>query len=268
MHTIPHYLFLVAIFAGYFVQALHGSSSSLYLVDVSRTGDKVKVSTNNNTSFIIKLLKFIEDHSIFQQFISHYHHTSNIKNSLKKIKYENNLEKLIRSCKTYLEYPTSSYDYLGKDDNDGIIVWKLKNKFIISDDKDADRYPVVKSKVIIKTSIENMLSLLLNSENVKLVNSYSLGRNDIEIIGKNKKIVYNRSKIPIALQSHDYVTLMHWLQDTQNSYMIVSKGITHEKCPINNDYTRSEIILGVNYLKRISEDITEMITINHIKYNR
>ena len=209
MHAIPLSFLLVTIFAG-FIQVLSGSSS-LLLFDVSRGSDKVKVSTNHNTGFIIKLLRCIEDHSIFQKFILHTHRASNSKDSLNKMKYEDNLEKLIHSCKTvaktYLEYPTSSYVYLGKDQNDGIVVCKLKNEFIISDNRDADRYPVVKSKVIIRTSIENMLSLLLNSKNVKLTNSYSLGRNDIEIISKNKKIVYNRSKIPIILQSHDYMIM-------------------------------------------------------------
>jgi hypothetical protein len=255
------------LFIGSFLQILITVSctSSLFV-------DKLSTSNNyyNYNDFVIKLFHNIKDHSIFQQILStYYHYTTNSKNSTTtRMKYEiYNLDKLINKCKTYLEYPSSSYEYLGKDDKDEIMVWKLKNKFIISDNTDAERYPIVKSKIIIKTSIENMLSLLLNSENVKLTNSYSLGRDDVEIISRNKKIVYNRSKIPILLQIHDYVTIMHWLQDTRNDYMILSKGITHEKCPLNKEYTRSEIILGLNYLRKISKDTTELTTINHIKYN-
>lgn len=101
---------------------------------------------------------------------------------------------------------------------------------------------------------------------------YSTGRVDVEVIDKNTKVVWNKTKIPYTLKPYDFCSLMHCCNmstsSTKDACMIVSRSCCHPNAPIASEYSRSEVLVGVNVLTPCDNDPshTELMTISRVKY--
>ncbi|RYH12578.1 hypothetical protein EON65_37895 [archaeon] len=177
------------------------------------------------------------------------------------------IEEAISIASKYQSIHGSEYwDYLGHEKD--IVVWRL-NKHV-DQRRENMIWPCLKSHTTIDLPPEQLADLLMDSSKIQSLNKYSAGRTDVETISPSTKIVWNRTKIPYAIKPYDFCTLMHLMRDTDNSKCIVilSKSVVHDKVPESDDYSRSEIIFGMNVLMPCSSDHTktDMTSINHVKY--
>jgi len=158
------------------------------------------------------------------------------------------------------------WDKLG--DEKDIKVWKARVPISKGLGKGADRWPCVKSSTIINGSPESITKLLMDSSKAHLTNKFSAGRNDVLKINEFTKLVWSRTKIPYSIKPYDFSTLMQVLKLNNGGIMIISKGIDHELVPKHQDYCRSEIYIGVNYLHPLPDDPnrTDFTSISHVRY--
>jgi hypothetical protein len=160
----------------------------------------------------------------------------------------------------------SHWEYFGHDGD--IIVWKLKKP--VMNDSEGAKWPCIKSHTTIDMPVEKLVKLLMDSNKVTLLNKYSAGRIDVEMLGEGSKIVWNKTKIPFSVKPYDFCTLMHAVHDTDTRCtMILSKAADHKKVPIHKDFSRSEIIFGLNILRPCATDSskTDFTSINHVRYH-
>eukprot|EP01039_Chlorochromonas_danica_P006438 gene6438-7100_t len=168
-----------------------------------------------------------------------------------------------------IKYQTADHmehwEYLGHEDD--IIVWKLKKH--IMEDPDACKWPCVKSHTTIDLPVEKLAQLMLDSSKVHVLNRYSVGREDVEMLGSTSKIVWSKTKIPYTPKPYDFCTLMHAMEDRDSRCtMILTKAAIHDKVPKLKDFSRSEILFGLSILRPCATDSskTDYTLINHVKY--
>jgi hypothetical protein len=150
----------------------------------------------------------------------------------------------------------------------GVRVWKAKSNSLSSKGTLAGKYPCVKAEALINVSPEELVRLMTDSSRVHEYNKYSAGRTDVEMYGPGTKIVWNRTRPAMTLKGHDFCTLMHCFRLEDGSYVMVTKGVEHPLVPKRDDFTRSEILLGVNVMRRASKpQQTEFISISHVRYS-
>ncbi len=247
-----------------------------------------------------KQFSFYRDlHHSNPSFLPHYRHrnktSSSSFNSSSSVsnpnlfKYEKLIEDTQRIVSKYLSInPMEYFEYYGHDED--IIVWRLKKSVI--DNNEHNKWPCIKSFTTIDLPTEQLKDLLLDSNRVTDYNRYSGGRNDIEILSSNTKIVWNKSKIPYAIKPYDFSTLIHTyqlpitstatsssssslfplLQSHSHSkhpiIVILSTAVKHEKIPVHKDFARSEVFFAMNILSpnHLNSSRTDFTTISHVKY--
>ncbi|CAN0328070.1 unnamed protein product, partial [Discosporangium mesarthrocarpum] len=98
---------------------------------------------------------------------------------------------------------------------------------------------------------------------------YSKGRTDIELLGPDTKIVWNKAQPPLTSKLHDFCTLMHVQRLDDGGFMLITRATEHPGAPLLKNHIRSEILLGVTVLRPSEEDSTrtDMTTVNHIVSN-
>jgi hypothetical protein len=188
----------------------------------------------------------------------------------------------LSSCKTAAIIDAAineSVKYLSKDaiwewmgEENKVRVWKLKNSSIKLNKNDQE-WPCVKSTTIINIDAETLMEYLLDSAKVKEYNKYSAGRLDIELLSSKSKIVWNTMNIPKVIKPYDFCTLLHFYSNPLgNELILVSKCMNHALVPMHKGYSRSEKIMGLNVLKKLSNDKengnhrTEITCISHQRY--
>lgn len=183
---------------------------------------------------------------------------------IEKSEYDVLIEEALALARSYQDI--ENWDYLGHDQD--IIVWR-NDKVQCLSNKEHSRWPCFKSFTTINVPIESLTELLLDSNKVHLFNQYSAGRSDVEIISPLSKIVWNRTKVPLAMKPYDFCSLIHVFKDKNNERtLIISKGTNHIKAPLTKDFSRSEIIFSMNILTPSKSDKskTDFTTINHVRY--
>jgi hypothetical protein len=189
------------------------------------------------------------------------------------------LKDIIANGKQYLELSEvdHAWDVMGEEE--GVKIWKLKKnamKFGTSDDKS---WPCIKSSTIIDADPKKVLALLMDSSKVKKYNQYSIGRDDIERVSKNTKIVWNKTRIPFSVKPFDYCTLMHHYEvprrradgSKTKDIIIISKFVEHELVPVHKNFARCENIIGLQILRSLHSSKnhkprTEITSISHVRY--
>jgi START domain len=159
------------------------------------------------------------------------------------------------------------WEYLNKDGD--IEVWKAagpKWPWGTDDDK---RWNCLKGTVRIDASPKDLRRLLLDSEKAKLLNRYSLGRTDVDVINPHCKVVWTRSKLPYTLKPFDFCSIMYDFTDRKGNVIIVSKAVEHSHLPPSPSFARSQIIFSLNVLSPVPNNpgATDYISIGHVKYS-
>lgn len=174
------------------------------------------------------------------------------------------ISETVKEANNYLS-SHAEWEYMGEERE--VKVWKLKPSTIKLkwDDK---QWPCVKSTTIIKKDPKSLMKYLLDSSKVPEYNKHCAGRTDVEHVSKKCKIVWNRTIIPLMIKSYDFSTLMHHYL-SRNDIHLISKAVEHPLIPVHKDYSRSELIMGLNILSPIKKDgcdSTHITCISHVKY--
>ena len=90
--------------------------------------------------------------------------------------------------------------------------------------------------------------MIFDSRRTKDYNKFSIGRDDIEQLGKTSKIVWNRTAPPGTKRPHDFCTLMHGEIFANGTHVLMTTATSHAKAKPSNEYLRSEIVLGINHM--------------------
>ena len=129
-----------------------------------------------------------------------------------------------------------------------------------------------------------MANLLLDSSRVEIYNKMSLGRTDVRNVecsreGWIAKIVKNIVQPPLTSKKMESVTFMHSRPLDNNNYgyrkfkegthLVLSRAITLPPHRISNneeEYRKSEILLGVNLLEPCGKNSSKMISVTHVYF--
>lgn len=149
--------------------------------------------------------------------------------------------------------------------------------------------PVIKARGIVPTSAESLVDLVVDSTKVQLYNKMSLGREDKCFIKKGldshdgklngeAKIVRSVSSIPMIRKNMEIISVMYARAlsveaDSMNGYLIVSRSVWENEhhAPSESDaghegdsnHIRSEMLLGVNLIRRLDAYTCEFTTLTH-----
>ena len=127
---------------------------------------------------------------------------------------------------------------------------------------------IVRAKGLVRAPPQEIFDMIYDSGRTKEYNQYSVGRTDIEQVGKGgkTKVVWNRTAPPGTKRPHDFCTLMHGIIFPKNGTMLLMTTATqHPKAKPSSAYLRSEILLGVNHMRPVGPRLTELTTISHVK---
>mmetsp|Transcript_13113 Transcript_13113/g.26749 ORF Transcript_13113/g.26749 Transcript_13113/m.26749 type:complete len:337 (-) Transcript_13113:21-1031(-) len=138
--------------------------------------------------------------------------------------------------------------------------------------------PAIRTRGVIPMSAKSVAELLMDSSKVKVYNKMSLGRTDVKLFqagidSKSKqwgegetKIVRNKTKPPMTSKTMVFTTLMHARKLTDDSYLVVSRAVNcDEGEEAQGEKTiKSEIMLGVNILRPLSDSSCELSSVTHV----
>lgn len=175
----------------------------------------------------------------------------------------------VEICLDLMSPSKSMWVFLGEEENLGIKVWKAKAEIYMKTKPESKRWPCVKAHTIINARAESVAQLLMDSSKAHLLNRYCDGRTDIEMIGNDTKIVWNRTKLPYAFKPYDFCSLMHAHRTTRGrAIMLISQGVEHDDVKLHKDFSRSEIYFGVNVLVPLPHDPEKTLftTISQVRY--
>lgn len=125
-----------------------------------------------------------------------------------------------------------------------------------------------------------LMELLVDSDRTLEYNKLSLGRTDLLVLqddlndegpfGKSiTKVMRSESQPPIIRRKLQFTTIMHVKElEDGSGYLLVSRAVTqHQPALIDSNMLRSEILMGVNVLRKIEgqPNKTLMINVNHLK---
>jgi hypothetical protein len=152
--------------------------------------------------------------------------------------------------------------------------------------------PAVRSAAIMAMTAESLLDLLLDSGRVQEYNAMSLGRTDVQVLESctlsltssssslslestfprtvATKIVQSASRPPMLRKTLQFTTLLHARQYV-DGYLIVSRAVTLPSSSSSSTTAGgsavvvSEILLGVNWIRRVNDNQCLLVTVNHVK---
>lgn len=141
--------------------------------------------------------------------------------------------------------------------------------------------PAIRALGIVNMSARALLDLLLDSTRVKEYNKMSIGRKDLLVLQDNMdedgpfgpsvtKIMRSESKPPLLRKILQFVSLLHARElEDGTGYLIVTRAVTQASNagPLDSNILSSEILLGVNVIRRVEGDDNRclMINVNHLR---
>ena len=183
-----------------------------------------------------------------------------------------------KTAKTFTNYDWNILDEPVKDlsnhgDND-VFIWTgaFGHGFYGSD------IPSVRTEGLVPMSPESLLDLLTDSSRTQEYNKTSLGREDLLVLqddmenegpfGKSlTKVVKSTSKPPLVRKTIQLVSLLH-AKKLPHGYLIVSRAVSRAEENVHDSKVlRSEVLMGVNVIRRIENEPNKcvMINVNHIR---
>jgi len=141
--------------------------------------------------------------------------------------------------------------------------------------------PAIRAAGIIQANPRDLFELLLDSSRVKEYNNLSLGREDLFVLqddlvhegpfGKSvTKVMKSRSAPPLIRTPLEFVSLLHGRELKDGSgYLIVTRSALHPDIYLDSpgaskgeSVLRSEILMGLNLIRRVEGDNTRCLMIN------
>lgn len=165
----------------------------------------------------------------------------------------------------------AAWEFVGEEKK--VRVFKLKSGYMKFPERDDGRWPCVKSSTVLFCEPTEVLHLLLDSSQTRRYNQYSVGRVDVDIVSPKTKYVWNKTQVPFARKPYDFCNVMHCFERTTASgkeLVLLSRYVEHPLVPRNNQYMRSENIIGLQILKQLSPSgkrpRTLLTSVSHVRY--
>ena len=140
--------------------------------------------------------------------------------------------------------------------------------------------PAIRAAGVVDMSAKALMELLVDSDRVKEYNKMSLGRTDLQTFqddmslegpfGKSiTKVMKSETKPPMVRKNLIFVSLLHAKELIDGSgYLLVTRAVHHPEQQSLSNATQSEILMGVNLIRKIEGAEDErclMINVNHIR---
>jgi hypothetical protein len=140
--------------------------------------------------------------------------------------------------------------------------------------------PAVRTAGFIQMSAAALTELLVDSARCAEYNKLSVGRTDILVLqekmnklgpfGGITKVMKSESRPPLLRKTLQFISILHATELLDGSgYLIVSRAVTtpEELKPKLSHVLKSEILMGVNIIKRVEGDDNRclIVTVNHIR---
>lgn len=140
--------------------------------------------------------------------------------------------------------------------------------------------PAVRTAGFIQMSAFALTELLVDSSRCREYNKLSVGRTDLLVLqekmsklgpfGGMTKVMKSESRPPMLRKTLQFISILHATELPDGTgYLIVSRAVTtpEDEKPILQSVLKSEILMGVNIIKRVEGDENRclMVTVNHIR---
>jgi len=137
--------------------------------------------------------------------------------------------------------------------------------------------PAVRAAAVIDMSAEDLVGMLVDSSRVFEYNAMSLGRKDLMVLqsdfdggpfGGITKLICNETRPPMLRKTLRFTSIFHARTLSDGCYQLVTRAVcnamTHS-VQQQHHVLVSEILLGVNVIRRINDSQCLFVTVNHIR---
>jgi len=127
----------------------------------------------------------------------------------------------------------------------------------------AAKFACVKAQAVIDAPLESVYELFLDNKRVHEYNEYCKDVRDLEWLDDTTKVTHSMTGRP---WSRDFVTRVHYRELGEDSRIVVNRAEEHALAGRMAGYTRMEMALGANIMKRVpgSPEKTEFTLITHV----
>ena len=139
--------------------------------------------------------------------------------------------------------------------------------------------PAIRAAGVVNMAAKSLMELLVDSSRVKEYNKLSLGREDLvtfqdDINDKGPfghsitKVMRSESKPPMVRKTLAFISLLHSQElEDGSGYLIVTRAVHHPESGNATNVLLSEILIGVNLIKKVEGDSNRcmMVNVNHIR---
>lgn len=167
----------------------------------------------------------------------------------------------------------------GSPKEDSVILWTGKFNHGLY----GSELPVVRAAGILPVAPRELFDLLVDSDRVKEYNKLSLGRQDLLVLQNNMeeegpfgksitKVMRGTSQPPLVRLTMEFVSIFHAKElEDKSGYLLVTRAVTHPESDSDHHHKsattsanvlRSEILMGVNLIRRIEGDEHRSLMIN------
>ena len=139
--------------------------------------------------------------------------------------------------------------------------------------------PAIRAAGVVDMPAQALMELLVDSSRVKEYNKLSLGRQDLVTFQDNMnhkgpfghsitKVMKSETKPPMVRKTLAFISLLHSQElEDGSGYLIVTRAVHHPDSSIASNVLLSEILIGVNLIRKVEgdEDRCLMINVNHVR---
>ena len=155
-----------------------------------------------------------------------------------------------------------------------ITVWKknippgtyLANE--ASNDKAGAKFACIKATAVLAAPPREVYKLFLDNSRVSEYNDHCPRLEDVEILSKDTKIAWSatNSYANGIIKARDFVTMVHYREESDGTLMSVNRPATHPSRPAGNKFQRAEVLLAGNVIRPIKgePEKTFLTLITHI----
>ena len=143
----------------------------------------------------------------------------------------------------------------GKSNGSGVSVWVCEEPLATMEGD--QKWPVIKASTTINgITPKELCKLLMDSSSVTKYNQFATSRQDVEELkspkkGVVEKVIWAKTSNPFKIKPYDFVSLMRSAPTgKKGEYRIITRGCTHAKAPVDSNYQRSHVVLGINELRK------------------
>jgi hypothetical protein len=153
--------------------------------------------------------------------------------------------------------------------DDEILVWSGKFRHNLY----GSELPAVRSAAVIHMPADALMELLVDSARVQEYNAMSMGRQDLLVLqdardggpfGGVTKVVQSESRPPLLRKNLRFTSLFH-ARRINDGWQLVTRAVKNTSDAERSDVLVSEILMGVNLIRRINDESCCFVSVNHIR---